>query len=278
MNYLLAVLFCSSFASGEIDVDGISKKLSGILHEPSIPPNLAKVVGMLQDSIDILQCLPTRKSGNCYYSQVCRIPKLKVDNTIIPVVIGFCKRPYKISIEPSTKALKRAYVPGWARPLVKTNLRPLVINFNDNHRDGVFRIDTDQSFKAGFLGINAIKVRFLIKASLRYDCTKPRANTVLGGIPYPPLSGDLNALTRCNLNSEAPGGKYNKVYYKIKVRFELKKKRFNWGKLNYKCSKCKDMVNKQGVFGISGPHACVTDVRKGCGRFRKEPRCGNFLC
>lgn len=276
-SFLLVLLLCSSSVSADVDVDGITQQLQGILHEQSIPPNFAKLVAMLEDSMDILQCIPTTQQGNCYYSGVCRISKFKVDDTIIPIRIGFCKKPYKIIITPDTNALESAFIPGWARDLVHHDIGSIVINFQDYHRDGVCRINSDQSWKAGALGINLVKVRFLIDATLRYDCTKPRASTPLGGygsFPY----GDADAMRRCQLNSRAPGGQYNKVYYDVKVRFEYKKKRFNWGKLNYKCKKCADMVNKSGVFGISGPDACIDDVIKGCQRFRPEPRCGSTWC
>jgi len=275
---LILFVLCSTSVHGDIDVDSITQQLQGILQDSSIPANLAKLVGMLDDSMHILQCIPTIKEGNCYYSQVCRISAFKVDDTIIPVRIGFCKKPYKIIITPSTRDLEKALLPGWARDLVHHDIGSIEINFQDNHYNGVYTIRSDETWKAGTLGIDVFKVRFLVDATLRYDCTKPYASTPLGGYPDSIFEGDASASTRCYLNSRAPGRQYNKVWYDIKVRFEYKKKNFKWLKFNWKCKKCEDVINKSGVFGISGPDACIEDVMKGCHRFDPEPRCGDYWC
>merc|ERR1712121_142582 len=80
---------------------------------------------------------------------------------------------------------------------------------------------------------------------IRYDCTKPK--------------GAGNFIKRALYNLKAPNGQYTSMFYKLKIRMEIKTKSFKRFKFNYKCMKCEDIVNKSGTFG-KGPTSCANDM------------------
>merc|ERR550519_2851589 len=205
---------------------------------------------MLHESVDILRCVPTIKEGNCYKSNVCQIPKLQVAHRSIRIVLVICKKPYKLIIN-----FQDIDIPSWAT----LDLRPVVINL-DNDISGSIKItsDTEMKLKVRHIHIGVAKARFMINGIMRYDCTKP-----------------TDMFTRINENVHAPNRQYNLHYYHLQVRIEIKVKKVDWGKFEFHCKICEDLVNKNGVIGY-GPRGCSDETHK----FRScyEPCWGQYIC
>ena len=85
------------------------------------------------------------------------------------------------------------------------------------------------------ISIGAAKAYFNFDLTVRWDCTRPVNNH----------------LRRLQLNKAyndgKPGNDMNKLYYKLKIDYEIKVKKFPC--FCYKCKKCETIVNKQGHFG-----------------------------
>lgn len=220
-----------------INVKEIKAKLSRYLRTKSIPDRVAEVMAALEDSTDLLKCIPRIKSGNCYKSSKCRIPKIKHD---VSIILSICKRPWLIKIDFVDFKIPR---------FVKLKIQPLVIRFQHYSRDAYFTIKSDTTAKltAKYVNVNVAKARFIVDGAIRYDCTKPR--------------GTGNWIKRSKYNINAPNRQYNAMFYRLKIRLELKKKNFRWLKFNYKCVRCEDLVNKKGIFG-SGPKSCVAETNR----------------
>merc|ERR1719427_1051292 len=195
---------------------------------------------MLDDSIDILSCLPTIKDGRCYKSRTCRVPQVKFDGKMMPFTLKVCKDPYQIVIY---------FHYDDTRWYEEVDMKPFVINFNHDKDVGTVSVKSSTSFKKKIKWINyGTRVfTFIIDGEVRYDCTKP--------------SGAENWETRGRLNLGAPNKAYTSLWYKFKIRIEIKKKRFNWFKFDYHCVRCEDVVNESGTIGF-GHQSCAADVAR----------------
>lgn len=153
------------------------------------------------------------------------------------VKLAICKNPWKIIIH-----IQLPRLPWYAR----ARFGPIVIPIKTYNSEGVTKINSVTVGKASILGIiNIMRAELRINAFVRWDCTKPAYNREL----------------RWNYNrgydDGKPGPDENKHYYKFHIRFELKKKRFPC--FCYRCSRCEDLINKQGHFG-EGPRSCIKDA------------------
>lgn len=236
-----------------LDVAKIKSQLERLLHDKDVPDEVAKVVAMLHDSIDVLRCTPMINQGNCYKSNPCELPKVKIDHQPIRIILTVCKKPYKMMID-----WLPVKIPSWAT----VDLKPIVIDFN-NGVSGSMSItsDTEMKLKVRHIHIGVAKARFMINAMLRYDCTKPTNDLVV----------------RASENAKAPNGQYNLLYYSLKIRIELKKKKVGWLKFKYVCVKCEDLINKSGVIGY-GPRSCLDEGRKYVGCAAQCRSRGIFCC
>jgi hypothetical protein len=222
-------------------VQNTKQKIQQILQDGSVPDGMPEWLAALDDSIHVLSsCLPTVKDGRCYKSGKCSLPELEVDGKVLPFVLKLCKKPYQIQIH-----FFRPDLPWWA----KADIRPIVISFNNNENDGVYTIKSHTTYKLKVKWINfgVAKGTLIIDRILRYDCTKPRGDEW------------KSLMKRVNYNRMAPDEKYTSIFYKLKIRIELKKKRFNWFRFNYRCKRCEDLVNESGSYG-SGPPSCKADL------------------
>jgi len=149
-------------------------------------------------------------------------------------------------------------------------MQPFVINIINNDKSGVFRVksQTDIKAKVRYINFGVAKASLIIDGMIRYDCSKP--------------AGVWNWMRRAQYNLEAPNNQYTTPFYKLKIRMEVKVKKFNWFKFNYECKKCEDLVNKSGTFGQSKA-SCSADmnryweyldeVNRRCGRRQSDLEC-----
>jgi len=216
------------------DLDVAKTKLTKIFgSKANIPDELHKWLAILDKNMDLVRCLPTLKSGNCYRSRQCTVPKLKLLGKELGAVLWICKDPWKIMLD-----LVLPRMPWW----IKVNVDRIVIPIEHLPAAGVTKIHSVSNGKARFLGIiGTHKVSLIIDALLRWDCQKPTNNKV----------------TRNEYNLKAPDKKYNALFYTFKIRLEFKQKNF-WCWC-YKCKRCEDLVNQNGVFGY-GPSSCQAET------------------
>jgi len=236
----LLVLCNLAVVQSSINVPAAKKDLQQMFAGSRVPDGMPDWLAVLDDSINILSCLPTIKEGNCYKSKPCRLPDLKFDGKMLPFILKICKDPYLIVLD-----FLPLDVPWWA----KVSLHPFIITFNDNNKDGVFTIKSHTTVKAmvRYVNFGIYKASLFIDGILRYDCTKP--------------TGANSWMKRVNYNLKAPNNQYTSLFYKIKIRIELKKKRFNWFKFDYKCKRCEDLVNEYGTYGGGNP-SCADDMER----------------
>jgi len=237
--FFVLLLSLTNIAVADIDINRIKSKLAGTFNG-NIPKGVLDWIAVLDDSVDILSCIPTIKQGSCYKSKACQLPKLKFDGKMLPFVLSICKEPWKIIIE---------FLPFDLPWYAKLNMKPFIINIDNNEKNGVFSIKSNTAIKARIRYINfgVAKAYLSTNGMIRYDCTKPR--------------GLNNWLKRARYNLQAPNGQYTSMFYKLKIRMEIKVKKFNWFKFNYECKRCEDLVNKSGTFGL-GPPSCANDMQK----------------
>lgn len=250
---LLCVLFCiarqfkGDFISPS-DVARVKARLQSRLG--SIPPTVGKVFAMFEKHMHLIRCLPTKRVGNCFESpDFCAHPSLKIGGKPLKVKFGICKRPWTLKI-----GFKMPRAPWY----LKWGFGPIVIPIRTNSREGVTKIDSTAKGDVKALGFfRVLKGQLAIKAILRWDCTRPTYNQAL----------------RVRYNKQyhdgRPGVDYNKLYYKLHVRMEVKKKKFPC--FCYKCYKdyCRDVVKKQGHFA-EGPASCIKDAQDYESNMEKE--------
>eukprot|EP00794_Sanderia_malayensis_P004724 gene4724-5347_t len=223
------------------EIRRVKSSLQRALGERSIPDGLNKWMAILQKHLYILNCLPTRKvSSKCHSSpSYCSIPTLKLLGQPLKIKLSICKHPWKIIIH-----FQLPKLPWYARAY----FGPVVIPINHYNNQGVTKIDSETTGKASVLGIfNVFKATLKINAFIRWDCTKP-VNKMYERVGY-----------NSQYNDGKPGLDYNKLYYKLKIRIEIKKKRFPC--FCYRCKRCEDLINKQGHFG-EGPQSCIADANR----------------
>jgi len=205
----------------------------------TIPDGMAEWLAVLDDSINIMLCFPTIKDGpSCYKSRTCKLPQLKFGGKMLPFILRFCKDPYKIGIH-----FLRFKLPWY----VKVKLEPLIIEFKNDENDGVFSIKsyTKMYARLALFGTRLASASLSIDGILRYDCTKPTNDW----------------MTRVRYNLKAPNRKYTSVFYKLKIRIEVKKRRWRWFSLSWRCIRCEDVVNESGSYG-EGRASCAADMRR----------------
>merc|ERR1719204_566201 len=98
------------------------------------------------------------------------------------------------------------------------------MKFNNNKNDGIFTIhsDTTMTVRVKLINLGAVKATMLVDGFLRYDCTKPE--------------GDHNWLKRAKYNLKAPNKQYRSIFYNLKIRMEIKKRK--WIFFGWKCKRC----------------------------------------
>jgi len=242
----LLILFNLSLVRSKFDAGGVQTAISRLrpIFGNDIPEGMPEVVAALDDVFLVLHnCIPNIKDGRCYKSRTCRSPKLQYGRRMISFIIKICKSPYQIRVEPRYFKL-----PYW--PWVTVNLRPVIVNFNLHDSDGILTVKSNTNMDAKILSIFRVATaRLYIDGILRYDCTKPKHNW----------------RQRVSYNLKAPNRQYTSNFYKLKVRIEVKTRRWKWFRFYWKCKVCKDLVNESGSFG-KGPQSCSADMD----RYRRD--------
>jgi len=248
---LLLLMFCcflleqntANFISRR-EVARVQSRLRGLLG--NIPLHKLEVLAIFDKHLSLTRCLPTKRAGSCLESpDYCSHPSLRVRGMNLKVKFGICKNPLRIIIRLQLKS-------PW---YFKVVFRPLVIAIHSTSREGVIKMRGAAKGDVKVLGFfGLMKGQLNINGILRYDCTKPTYNQA------------LRVRYNTGYNDGRPGLDYNKLYYKLHVRMEVKKKRFPC--FCYRCYKdyCRDIVKTQGHFG-TGPVSCIRDVRNYYSRF-----------
>ena len=203
----------------------------------SIPIKIREVLAIFDKHMNLISCLPTKREDKCYVSpNFCNHPSLKVGGRQLKVKFGICKSPWTITIR-----FKLPRAPWY----LKWGFEPIVLPIISNSREGVIKMKSVARGHMGFGFLRFFKAELKINGILRWDCTKPtynKAKRVCYNTAY---------------NDGKPGVDYNKLYYKLRVRMEVKRLRFLC--FCYRCYYCRDLVNTKGHFG-TGPRSCIRDV------------------
>ena len=226
INFLQALVFLTALRLGfcdfisSSDIQRVKKAIERATHERNLPDNVQKWIAVLQKHMYILNCLPTQKRGSCYISpRYCSIPSLKFDGKQLRAQFSLCKNPWKIIVNFELPKLP------W---YVRVKYDPIIIPIDHRKDEGITKIHSVSTAKASVLGIvNVYKGSLIIDAIVRWDCSKPTDNKSKR-VRYNRLYGNRN-------------------YYKLKVRIEVKKKKFPC--FCYRCKRCENVVDKRGVIG-----------------------------
>ena len=232
----------------------------------NIPLKIREILAIFDKHMYLTRCLPTKRAGRCYESpRFCSLPFLKIGGKNLKVKFGICKNPWQIKI-------------GFQLPkspwYLKWGFGPLVVTIRSSPGEGVIKIKADAKGDVKALGfLRVAKGQLKINGILRWDCTKPTYNQA------------LRVRYNTAYNDGRPGLDYNKLYYKLHIRMEVKKKKFPC--FCYRCYKdyCRDIIKTQGHFGV-GPVSCIRDVadyyrrleRRRALRRRKQCRKRPFRC
>ena len=227
-----------------VNMADIRPQLQSLLESSSIPDEIANTIGVLEAALDLLKCLPLRRTGDCFRpTSYCEID---TNGLTLQARLTVCKNPWKLIINFKLPKDFKKKIPGIARPFVYVDVDPIVLTFDHSKTDGVTKLVSHSRIaKAGIkiLGtrLRAAKAYFNFDLTVRWDCTRPTNNR----------------LARLQLNQAyndgKPGNDMNKLYYKLKIGYEIKVKKFPC--FCYKCKKCETVVNKQGHFA-EGPQSC----------------------
>ncbi|KAL3866508.1 hypothetical protein ACJMK2_043801 [Sinanodonta woodiana] len=229
-----------------VNMAAIQSKLSSVLEVNDIPDEITKIVGALESSLHVLNCLPLQKSDNCYNpNDYCEID---IGDFTIQAKLTICKNPWSVRIDFKLPQDLKKRVPGILRPFAYTNVEPIVLTPDNNNADGVTTVVHNSEIAnmgVNILGINikAAKFYFNFNLIVRWDCTRPSNN--VKRLEY-----------NTAYNDSKPGNDMNKLYYKLKIGYEFKTKRFPC--FCYKCERCETIVEKQGHFS-EGPESCKSD-------------------
>ena len=231
------------------DIQRVKNALRSAMGNVKIPNQILKWMAVLNKHIYILTCLPTRRYGNCYQSPVfCSIPSLKFGGKQLKVKLSICTSPWKIKLDFELPKLP------W---YISVKFDPIVIPIDHIRHEGITKIHSVSRAHAKILGVVSVyKTELKIDATLRWDCTRPTYDKTLR-IRY-----------NSQFNDGKPGTDYNKHYYKLHVRLEVKKKKF-WC-FCWRCKSCKDLVKTQGVLG-TGPSSCSREANEYWSNFRRRP-------
>ena len=229
----------------------VRQQLESLLETTSIPDEITNTIGALESALDLLRCLPLRRKGDCFKpTAYCEID---TNGLTLQARLTICKNPWKVILDfKLPKDFKKKKLPGIARHFVYLDVDPIVFTFDHSKTDGVTKmVSNSRVATAGvkLLGIKLIraaKAYFNFDLTVRWDCTRPVNNH----------------LTRLRLNQDyndgKPGNDMNKLYYKLKIGYEIKVKKFPC--FCYKCKKCETVLEKQGHFA-EGPETCKSGRR-----------------
>jgi len=235
------MLVRSSFSAQK--VKSAKSKLQVMFGQHIIPDGMAEWVAVLDDSMHLFRkCLLTYTWGRCHQSKTCRVPELKFDGRMLPLILEVCEDPYQIIIR-----FLPFKIPWWA----KVDMKPVIINFRHHESDGVFTIHSRTTITASVMYVRSrfYRGRFYIDGMLRYDCTKPRNHW-------------NDRKKRVAYNMKAPNQQYTSIFYKLKMRIEIKQlKSYSMFRQEWKCERCRDIVNESGSFD-SGRLSCAADMRR----------------
>lgn len=223
-----------------MNINRVKYELSRILKEKNIPKGVADWIAVLDDSIGILHCLPTIRHGKCYKSRPCTLPAFRLDGRPIPLMILICRNPWQIVVN-----FLSLDIPWFAR----LDMNSFVIDINNTAENGLFTINsnTEINLKLKFVNIGVAKGALKVKGLIRYDCTKPK--------------GAHRWKERAIYNLKAPNFQYNKKFYKLQIRLEIKIRRINWFRFDYVCKHCQNLVNAVKTFG-DGPPVCIAETNR----------------
>lgn len=230
-----------------VNIAAIRPQLESILGTSSIPDKIAKVVGALESALDILKCLPLQRIGNCYRpSDYCEI---NTNDITMQARLTICKYPWKLILDFKLPKDFKKKIPGLIRPFVYIDVNPIVLTFDQNKTDGITKLVSNRRIaKAGLslfgIKVGAAKAYFNFDLIVRWDCTRPTNNN-LKRLQYNQAYDDGK-----------PGNDMNKLYYKLKIGYEIKVKEFPC--FCYKCKKCETIIDKEGHFA-EGPESCKSD-------------------
>ncbi|KAK3592956.1 hypothetical protein CHS0354_036815 [Potamilus streckersoni] len=235
-----------SIKEDTVDMSSVRSKLSSVLEVNDIPDGIAEVVGALESSLNLLNCLPVHKSDNCYQpNDYCEI---STKDFTVQAKLTICKNPWTLRIDFKVPQDLKKRIPGIFRPLVFIDVEPIVLTLDSNNADGVTTIISHSRIATiglNIFGINigAIKCYFNFYLFVRWDCTRPSDN--VKRLKY-----------NIDYDDGKPGNDMNKLYYKLKIDYEIKTKRIPC--FCYKCESCETIVEKQGHFA-GGPESCKSD-------------------
>ena len=222
----------------------IKAKLQKALRTKSIPDEMTKIVSAIVKAVDIDKCIPTVKKGNCYTSKTFCDVKTKEFNTAIKLTI--CKKPWSLKIDFKIPKDFKSKVPRILKPFLFVDVKPIVLKLDHKKTEGITKVRHNAriataGLKILFIKLRYIKVYFIFELTVRWDCTRPRSDH----------------LERLKYNRDYSDGKkgndMNKHYYKLKIRYEIKKR--NPFSTKYKCKKCKTILDKKGHLTY-GPKKC----------------------
>ena len=175
-------------------------------------------LAMLDKHLGLMSRLPVARSiGNCVESdKFYKVESMKVNGKPIEVKFTICKSPIKIIIK------YRVPSPKWTDIFLYKDLKPIVIPFDVRLKEGIIKIDSSSTSKVslGLFRVGLAKVTIKINGMLRWDCANIRS----------------------------------KKSYKLRVRVEYKVKELPC--FCYRCRKCKDLVNVEGVIGGGSSENC----------------------
>ncbi|KAK3592957.1 hypothetical protein CHS0354_036816 [Potamilus streckersoni] len=251
--FIIAYLHTQTITVGQslegkdtVNMAAIQSKLSSVFEVNDIPDGIVKVVGALESSLHLLNCLPIQKSDNCYHPNgYCEID---VNDFTLQAKLTICKNPWTLRIDFKLPQDLKKRIPGILRPLVFIDVEPIVLTLDNNKADGVTTIISNSKIATAGLNIfgfsiNAAKAYFNFYLFVRWDCTKPSDN--VKRLKY-----------NIDYDDGKPGNDMNKLYYKLKIDYEIKTKRIPC--FCYKCKRCETIVEKQGHFA-DGPESCKSD-------------------
>merc|ERR1719427_1725022 len=112
--------------------------------------------------------------------------------------------------------------------------------------------DKTLTVRVRLINLGAVQARFIVDGLMRYDCTKP--------------IGDQNWMKRVSYNLRAPNQQYDSCFYKLKMRIEIKTRR--WLFFGWKCKRCEDLINESGSCGESQP-SCAEDMERYMEQFNR---------
>lgn len=229
------------------DFSSIKSQLSKALNSNDIPDEITDVVAALESAVNILKCIPTLRQGNCYKSN--KYCDVKTKGFTLEIKITICKSPWSLRIDFKVPKDLKSKIPSWIRPFTFIDVSPVILRLDHRKDDGITQIVHNAriataGLKLWFIKIKWVKAYFNFELKVRWDCTRPKNDNVkrLGyNIAY---------------NDGKPGNDMNKLYYKLKIGYQVKTKRFPC--FCYKCKKCETILHKQGHFA-EGPNSCKSD-------------------